>query len=85
MTQLLVDTIKEIAPEMHIADRQSLGCEDFAFIAEKIPSVFYHVGSAIEDPENRYPSHNPKVVFDEGCIPIGIATHVACAINYLNK
>lgn len=85
MTQLLIDTIKEIAPEMQIADRQSLGCEDFAFIAEKVPSVYFHVGSALEDPEQRYPSHNPKVVFDERCIPVGIATHVAFAMNYLDK
>lgn len=85
MTQMLIDTIETISPDFKIVDRQSLGCEDFALIAEKVPAVYFHVGGAVEDSEKRYPLHNPKIVFDERCIPLGVATHTAFAINWLNN
>lgn len=85
MTQLLADTVKELNSDFKFADRQSLGCEDFAFIAEAVPSAYVFLGAALENPEERYPLHNAKLIFDERCIPIGVATHTAFAINWLNQ
>lgn len=85
MTQLLADTVKELNPDFKFVDRHSLGCEDFAFIAEEVPSTYVFLGAAVENPQERYPNHNPKLIFDERCIPMGIAMHTAFAINWLNQ
>jgi amidohydrolase len=47
-----------------------LGSEDFAFYSRKVPSMFYFLG-ARDVAENCYFLHEPKVVFNENCIPFG--------------
>ncbi len=47
-----------------------LGSEDFAFYSRKVPSMFYFLG-ARDIAENCYFLHEPKVIFNEDCIPYG--------------
>ncbi|MGZ3862052.1 MAG: M20 metallopeptidase family protein [Bacteroidia bacterium] len=47
-----------------------LGSEDFAFYSRKMPSMFYFIG-ARDNAEQAYFLHEPKVIFNEGCIPYG--------------
>ena len=55
--------------------------EDFAFIANKIPSAFVILGAAIDKPE--FGQHHPKVRFDERCLPIGAAAYAQAATYWL--
>lgn len=57
--------------------------EDFAFIAQKVPSVFLLNCAKVEG--NPYQHHNPGVIFDEGALPIGAAIHAQCAVNWLKN
>ena len=59
--------------------------EDFALIAERVPSVFMYLGSGYLDERGNYGAHNPKVVFDEAVCPIGVAGLVHCAVQWLKK
>ena len=60
--------------------------EDFAFIAEKVPSALWFLGSWDKD---KYPSptrhHDPRFDLDEGCIPMGIELAACMALEYLHR
>lgn len=55
-----------------------MGSEDFAFYAEKVPSVYTFVGNG--DSHN---VHHPLYVFNEANLPVGAAYWVAIAENFL--
>ncbi len=55
------------------------GSEDFAYIAEKIPSAMI----ALSAGENEYTLHHPKVRFDEQVLPVGAAIYAYSALRLL--
>lgn len=57
--------------------------EDFAFIAEQVPSI-YIMNNAKTD-GNPYAQHNPGVIFNEDALPIGASIYAECAFNWLNN
>lgn len=57
--------------------------EDFAAIAEKIPSTFMHLSAGFPDERGAAPAHNPKVLFNEEVCPIGAACYAHCAAEWL--
>lgn len=57
--------------------------DDFARVAERVPSAFIAVGAAPYEVDKIYPNHNPNVVFNEDCLPIGAALHAQFAYNWL--
>ena len=57
--------------------------EDFAVIADKVPSVFLHISAGFPDERGQYPAHNPKVRFNEDCLPMGAAIYAHCAVKWL--
>lgn len=62
----------------------SMGSDDFALIADRVPSVYLHVIS--QSPQGRhYPGHHEKVEFDDEAIPFGSAVYATAALNYLSK
>lgn len=65
-----------------IARRTSMGSEDFARISQRIPSCYISIGSS-QVMEAHYPTHHPKVVFDEGLLPMGAAAYAQTALSYL--
>lgn len=59
--------------------------EDFAAIAEKVPSVFMYLSAGYEDERGDAPAHNPKVRFNEDVCPIGSACLAHCAFRWLEE
>ena len=57
--------------------------EDFALIAERIPSAFMYLSAGFSDERGDYPAHNPKVQFNEDGLPIGAAYLAHCAFRWL--
>ena len=57
--------------------------EDFALIAERIPSAFLYLSAGYADERGDYPAHNPKVQFNEDVLPIGAACLAHCAVRWL--
>lgn len=45
--------------------------EDFAVIAEKVPSTFMYLSAGYLDERGQYPAHHPKAQFNEDVCPIG--------------
>ncbi|WP_406676767.1 M20 metallopeptidase family protein [Moorella sp. ACPs] len=50
----------------------SMGAEDFARYAEKVPAVYFNLGAAIPG-EPPYPWHHPRFNINEDCLPVGSA------------
>lgn len=57
--------------------------DDFAFITEKVPSVYLMLCAKVEG--NNFQHHNPGVIFDEAAMPIGAAIHAQCAMKWLEN
>lgn len=71
------DIIKQYYPKM--------GVESFAYFAEKVPSVFYFLGSRNEISNIIYPAHSSLFDVDEDCIPLGVALQCQMIIDYLTS
>lgn len=59
--------------------------EDFAVIAEKVPSTFMYLSAGFMDERGAYSAHNPKVRFNEEVCPIGAACLAQCAQQWLKN
>jgi amidohydrolase len=61
----------------------SYGSEDFALVANKVPSVALKLG--VGSPKEGYslPIHHPAALFDEKALPYGAAVYANCAFRWL--
>ena len=86
-TEEIVEYMKELeipglTPYPNISASAS---EDFASIAEKVPSAFMYLSAGYLDERVESPAHNPKVQFNEDVCPIGAACMAHCATRWLGK
>ena len=58
--------------------------EDFANIAERVPSTFMYLSAGYMDERGEYSAHNPKVQFNEAVCPIGAACMAYSAERYFS-
>ena len=59
--------------------------EDFAVIAEKVPSTFMYLSAGYLDERGQYPAHHPKAQFNEDVCPIGAACLAHFASQWLKN
>lgn len=59
--------------------------EDFASIAEKVPSTFMYLSAGYMDERGDATAHNPKVRFNEDVCPIGAGCLAHCAARWLEN
>jgi amidohydrolase len=62
--------------------RPSMGGEDFAYYAQKVPGCFAFLGVGSLDVEPS-PWHNPRFTLDEAALPFGTAILVQSALDFL--
>jgi IAA-amino acid hydrolase len=64
----------------------TMGAEDFAFVAESIPSTFFLLGQGSgKGPDTNYGLHHPHFALDESVLPRGVELHVNLALRALQK
>eukprot|EP00536_Pseudo-nitzschia_multiseries_P015694 jgi/Psemu1/263149/estExt_Genewise1Plus.C_9340006 len=69
----------------------TMGGEDFAFLAETVPSVFFFIGQGTGGdekyhiPRTDYGLHHPSFALDEEVLPVGVELHVNLALRSLKK
>lgn len=63
----------------------SMGVESFAYFSEKVPSMFYFLGTGNSKKGIVNPAHGSLFDLDEDGLVIGAALQSALAVNYLNK
>ncbi len=70
-----------VAPDLAYRDDvNSMASEDMALILERVPGVFFFVGSANAERGLNYPHHHPRFDFDEKALVIG-ASLLASAVS----
>lgn len=87
VTTEMVSYMKEIGiPDlMEYPGISASASEDFAVIAEKVPSAYMYLSAGYPDERGQYSAHNPKVQFDEAVLPIGVASLAYCAMRWLQN
>ena len=87
MVELVQDVASVIIGAENVVSHEPwMTGEDFAFIAQKVPSALWFLGSW---DSKKYPSptrhHDPRFDLDEECIPIGIELTASMALEYLYR
>ena len=61
--------------------------EDFSYLSQVVPGVFYHLGASKDgvDPNTSPPNHSPGFDVNESVLPLGVKTHVLSAIRFLER
>lgn len=61
----------------------SMGSEDFAYVADAVPSVFLILSAGNSGEGYCYPLHHPKTIMDEKALAAGAAAYAQAAIEWL--
>lgn len=86
MVALMLEQLKSAAIEGAVFNEvKTMGSEDFAFVSNRVPSAFLSLGCAFNTGRQKFALHNPHILFDEDCMPIGAAIHAAIAKNWLSR
>jgi amidohydrolase len=86
VTQSAEESIRQIVPEFHIlGGAHGMGSEDFAEIAQRVPSAYFMIGAGPEDKEKQLGQHNPRIEFREDILGIGAAIYAQTAKDWLEK
>ncbi len=87
LTARVLPTLKRVAGESHVHVIPLItGAEDFAYFAQKVPSVFFHVGITPlnESPVTAPSNHSPQFHIDESGLPLAARALAAVAVDYLS-
>lgn len=71
MNSLVVNAASKTGLLVEVQDKCSMTGEDFAYIAERVPSSFFKLGTAKEE-LGIYPLHNSKLNPDEDALMLGV-------------
>ncbi len=87
LTDEMVGYMKEMKIEgmMPYPGIEASASEDFASIAERVPSTFMYLSAGYMDERGRYPAHSPKALFNEDVCPVGAACLAHCAVRWLQN
>lgn len=84
LTNVLNTSAKKLFGEKSLAKISPVtGGEDFAYYAQKVPSVFAFVGIGNSEIDCNYPHHNGKFNMDEQALKISVALYVNSALEML--
>ncbi len=75
------------AENVNAATPPTTVAEDFSYLSQEVPGVFYHLGAtpAGADPASAPPNHSPAFDVDESVLPLGVKTHVLSAVRFLER
>jgi amidohydrolase len=74
----------QLAPEWVYRDGvRTMAAEDMAFILERVPGVFFFVGSANPERGLNYPHHHPRFDIDEEALVIGASLLASAVSDYV--
>lgn len=86
LTERTVPTLRRVAGAEHVRlVNPVLGAEDFSFFQQKVPGVFFWLGTrpASQTPEEAASNHSPKFYIDESGLGLGVRALAHAAVDYL--
>ena len=85
VSQVAAGSATKIFGEKNVLDNMTImGGEDFAYIAQKVPSCFALLGTRVTDGE-AHSLHSPKMLINEDALPLGAAYLAQAALDLLVK
>jgi metal-dependent amidase/aminoacylase/carboxypeptidase family protein len=60
-----------------------MGSEDFSYVLQRVPGAFAFLGTRPADGPAP-PNHSNRMLVNEAALPVGVAMHVAVALDYLD-
>jgi amidohydrolase len=75
------------AGNVNAASPPTTVAEDFSYLSQVVPGVFYHLGGSKDgvDPTTSPPNHSPGFDVNESILPLGVKTHVLSAVRFLER
>ena len=61
----------------------TMGGEDFAYFAEKVPANFVYLGIGNAEKNTTAGLHSPNFKLDEEALPVGVALHATIVLHAL--
>jgi len=87
LTEWAAPTLSRIAGEANVGVIDKIcGAEDFSFYQKEVPGFFYFMGCTPPDRDagTAAPNHSPRFYVDEDCLPLGVRTLCALALDWLS-
>jgi amidohydrolase len=86
-TALGIESVKALLGEESVAHipTPQMGGEDFAFFAQRVPSLMFRLGVRNEARGIVHPVHSSRFDLDEDALPLGVAALARIAVDYLQK
>ena len=85
----LAPVLEEAAGEGNVnpAAPPTTVAEDFSYLSQQVPGVFYHLGASADgvDPATSPPNHSPGFDVNEKVLPVGVRAHVLTALRFLER
>jgi amidohydrolase len=86
LVEKMLPTLKKVAGEAKVSlEKPSMGGEDFAYFAEKVPGFYFHLGVRNEETGAVNMVHTPKMIIDESALPLGVKAITMMALDYLSN
>lgn len=80
----LHQTLSQAAPQLtYRSDYRTMAAEDVADFLERVPGVYFFVGSANAERHLNYAHHHPRFDFDEEALVIGSSLLTAAVADYV--
>ena len=86
LTEKIAPTLRRVAGDANVSVvNPTLGAEDFSFYQEKVPGVFFWLGTrpSNQTPEEAASNHSPLFYVDESGLPLGVRAMAHVAVDYL--
>ena len=87
LTEAIAPTLKRVSNGNAQVVNAVLGAEDFSFYQQKVPGVFFWVGTRPKDQsaEQAASNHSPKFYVDESGLLLGVRALAHVAVDYLKQ
>lgn len=85
LTEEMAGYLQELPGLTPVPGVTASASEDFASVAERVPSTFMYLSAGFPDERGEAPAHNPKVRFNEDVCAIGPACLAHCAMRWLSQ
>lgn len=86
VTAMAQQSIRSLLPQVYLSGgAHGMGSEDFAVIADQVPSAYFMMGAGPQEAEKRLGQHNPKILFNEDVLCLGAAIYAQAAADWLTE
>jgi amidohydrolase len=87
VTEQMAPTLRRVAGGNVLVINAVLGAEDFSFFQQKVPGLFFFLGTRPKDKtaEEAASNHSPLFYVDESGLELGVRAIAHVAVDYLKK